>query len=234
VSWLATLLLFLVLRGLMRGVPATVARPDRRPDVTTSRGEVGTFIIAFVIVTVISIVLRVPQVGDIDPSEGRVVLETPHLVSVATAAVLYVIFVTLRRSMSYGETESMRFGRAVTTCLRKFAVFNGRASRTEFWFWRLFEILLVSALTILDAFAFGTAPRAFSGIAILVLFLPGLAVTVRRLHDINMSGWLALASLVPPIGPVALIVMGCLRGTAGENRFGPDPVEPASVAEVFA
>jgi uncharacterized membrane protein YhaH (DUF805 family) len=245
VMWLATLLVFLVLRGGMRGVPAIVAKPGRRADVTTSSGEIGAFIIALLIVMVIFSVLNVlvivPTYTSLRQS-GQVALVVPIslFISAATAAAFYLVFIALRSVMphaasteAYGEYggpdegDIMGFGRAITTCFRKYAVFDGRARRAEYWFWTLFQILLLIPLMIVDAFAFGTASGAFSGIAILIMFLPGLAVTVRRLHDADLSGWWVL------IGPVAL-VMACLRGTGGPNRFGPDPIGHAAIPEVFA
>jgi uncharacterized membrane protein YhaH (DUF805 family) len=64
------------------------------------------------------------------------------------------------------------------------------------------------------------------------MFLPGLAVLVRRLHDINCSGWFVLLALIPYLGGLALFVMSLLSGTKGPNNYGPDS-RPESVAEVF-
>jgi uncharacterized membrane protein YhaH (DUF805 family) len=245
VMWLATLLLFLVLRGGMRGVPVIVAKPGRRADVTTSSGEIGAFIIALAIVMAIFSVLNSLVIAPMYMSlrqNGQVALVAPIslLLSVVTAAAFYLIFVALRRMMphaasaeAYGEYagpddgDVMGFGRAITTCFRKYAIFGGRARRAEYWFWTLFQILLMIPLMIADVSMFGTSSGPFSWILTLIMFLPGLAVTVRRLHDIDVRGWWAL------LPPVALVMM-CLRGTTGPNRFGPDPIGTAAIAEVFA
>ena len=68
---------------------------------------------------------------------------------------------------------------------------------------------------------------------ILAGIIPSIAVTVRRLHDQNLSGWMYLLGFIPYVGGIVLIVFMCLEGTKGENRFGPDPMDPAS-ADVFA
>ena len=63
------------------------------------------------------------------------------------------------------------------------------------------------------------------GIYLLANFLPSLAVTVRRLHDTNRSGWWVLITLIPYIGGIILLILLCLKGTEGDNRFGEDPLE---------
>lgn len=114
----------------------------------------------------------------------------------------------------------MGFGDAIATCFQKYVVFAGRAPRPEYWYWALFQFLLMIGLTIVDLVVFGTSKGIFTTIATLVLLLPSLAVTVRRLHDIDNSGWWILISLIPLIGVIVLIVKFCTRGTAGPNRFG--------------
>ena len=66
-------------------------------------------------------------------------------------------------------------------------------------------------------------PPVLTILALLALFLPTLAGTVRRLHDTDHSGWMIFISWVPLVGPIIFIVFMCQRGTAGSNRFGPDP-----------
>jgi uncharacterized membrane protein YhaH (DUF805 family) len=118
----------------------------------------------------------------------------------------------------------MGFGEAVRTCFSKYVTFSGRARRPEYWYWVLFGVLVAIAAAILDAVIFGTNSGVFSGLSSLALLLPNLAVTVRRLHDTDRSGWWMLILLLPFVGAVVLFVFMCLRGTAGLNRFGPEPM----------
>jgi len=128
----------------------------------------------------------------------------------------------------------MNFGEAVGSSLRNYATFSGRARRSEFWYFILFNLLVNLVAGVLDAAFFDTdiaAPEqfgAFSLIAFLVLLLPGLAVSVRRLHDTGRSGWALLLALIPLVGIIILIVFYATRGEDGPNRFGPDPRMPAA------
>jgi uncharacterized membrane protein YhaH (DUF805 family) len=111
--------------------------------------------------------------------------------------------------------------------LRKYATFTGRARRKEFWFFQLFVLLIGIALSLADR-GLGvlddeTGLGVLSGIFSLAMFLPNLAVSVRRLHDTDRSGWWLLLCFVPLIGIVVLLVFFCLDGTRGTNRFGDDP-----------
>ena len=119
----------------------------------------------------------------------------------------------------------MNFPQAIASCFRKYAVFSGRASRSEYWYWILFYFLGAIVTGILDAAILQT-PRGgfFSNVFALIIFLPLLAVEVRRLHDVNRSGWWILIAFtfVGLIYP--LLVWKCTKGTAGPNRFGGDPL----------
>jgi uncharacterized membrane protein YhaH (DUF805 family) len=96
-------------------------------------------------------------------------------------------------------------------------VFGGRAVRSEYWFFILFQFLVVVALSIVDLVV-GTG--VLSSIASLALLLPTLAVGARRLHDTDKSGWWLLIGLIPLIGAIVLIVFFCQEGTPGANRYG--------------
>src|SRR5580704_6825672 len=118
----------------------------------------------------------------------------------------------------------MNFPQAVATVLKKYAVFSGRASRSEYWYFVLFYILGHIAASILDAVILQKANiRLFSGLFDLAVFLPFLAVEIRRLHDVDRSGWWVLMSftIIGVIFP--LLIWKCREGTAGPNRFGNDP-----------
>lgn len=124
----------------------------------------------------------------------------------------------------------MNFQQGVRTVLSNYATFTGRARRAEYWWWVLFLILANAALGILDAAFFGRMMMGMQGngplsaVFSLLTLLPGIAVAVRRLHDIDRSGWWMLLVFVPLIGWIVLLVWACTLGTAGPNRFGTDPV----------
>ena len=112
----------------------------------------------------------------------------------------------------------MGFADAVRTCLSKYVGFQGRAMRSEFWYFVLFVFIIYIVAFAIDSALFGR-PVLYS-IAAIALLLPYLGVSVRRLHDIDRSGWWIFISLVPLIGIILLIVWYCTKGTAGPNRFG--------------
>lgn len=116
----------------------------------------------------------------------------------------------------------MTFGQSVSSVLRNYVNFSDRASRSEFWFWRLFTFICVIVLLVLLSAndAFGILLILF----VLGIILPDLAVTVRRLHDTDRSGWWILIDFIPLIGPIVLLIWFCTRGTPGPNRFGEDPL----------
>ena len=118
----------------------------------------------------------------------------------------------------------MQFQEAIQSGFRNYVGFSGRAARSEYWYWVLFAVLVAIVSGILDGAIFPYAiPQPFSAITSLVLLLPGIAVSVRRLHDLDRTGWWILISLTI-IGIILLIVWFCMKGTGGPNRFGPDPL----------
>lgn len=114
----------------------------------------------------------------------------------------------------------MTFWQAITSCYSKYATFSGRASRSEYWYFTLYHTLLVICLALIPS-DLGTMLLALSAIG---NFLPAISVLVRRLHDTDRSGWWYWIALVPILGLILLIVWFCTRGTAGDNRFGGDPL----------
>jgi uncharacterized membrane protein YhaH (DUF805 family) len=118
----------------------------------------------------------------------------------------------------------MTFSEAISSGFRNYVGFSGRASRSEFWYWILFTVLVSIVTSIVDLGALSSNVMPFSSIWSLVTFLPSLAMGVRRLHDTDRSGWWWLLSLIPLIGIIVLIVFWCSEGTRGPNRFGPDPL----------
>src|SRR5271169_4721736 len=118
--------------------------------------------------------------------------------------------------------------------LKKYAVFDGRARRKEYWFFALINTLIIIPLTILGLVLLVITSTNGSDAALLLLIvplliyslfiiLPSIAVTVRRLHDTNRSGWWYLITFIPWVGSAILFVFTVLDGTPGPNQYGPDP-----------
>lgn len=149
----------------------------------------------------------------------------------------------------------MSFIESIRTVLSKYADFNGRARRSEFWWYYLATVIVVSVLYLvlivpgLTAYATATLEAANAGsttipampgslsvgyavvgLVGLALLLPTLAVIVRRLHDADKPGALAFLLLIPFVNFILLIVWGVSTGTPGPNQFGPDPKAPAQPA----
>jgi uncharacterized membrane protein YhaH (DUF805 family) len=126
---------------------------------------------------------------------------------------------------------------AVKSVLGQYATFSGRASRSEYWWWTLAVVLVMLAVGLVEGALLppmiGFEPyreqtgQPISMVVSLALLLPCLAVSVRRLHDRDKSGWWYLLGLIPVIGPVVLLVWYVQAGTPGDNRFGPDPLQTA-------
>lgn len=124
----------------------------------------------------------------------------------------------------------MNMKTAVTTVLSKYATFQGRAARPEYWWWVLATLILFIALAVVDGALFAPmmgfeafsedAGQPLSFLASLALLLPNLAVSVRRLHDTDRSGWWLLLAIIPIIGSLVLLFFMIQRGTDGANRFG--------------
>ena len=111
--------------------------------------------------------------------------------------------------------------------LKKYADFNGRARRKEYWMFFLFNLIITIVLVIVDGIVGTSAVPGtlglLAGIYSLALLIPGIAVAIRRLHDTGRSGWWILIGLVPFVGGIILIVFMVQDGTPGENEFGKNP-----------
>ena len=109
--------------------------------------------------------------------------------------------------------------------------FDGRINRAKFWFG---VVILYAALWILIGVAVATESSALIGVTSLLwvaAIWPGLAISIKRWHDRNKSGWWVLIAVIPLIGPIwALIETGFLAGTEGPNQYGPDPLAPPGTA----
>ncbi|MGU5664467.1 DUF805 domain-containing protein [Aeromonas sanarellii] len=113
--------------------------------------------------------------------------------------------------------------------LKKYAVFSGRARRKEYWFFVLFNIIISIVLAVIDgvtgSFSAEAGMGLLGGIYSLAVLIPGIAVSVRRLHDTERSGWWLLIALVPLIGAIVLLVFMVQDSKPGQNQYGANPKE---------
>ena len=130
----------------------------------------------------------------------------------------------------------MSFMESIRTCFSKYVTFQGRAQRSEFWWFVLFVFAGQLLLGMVDSVLFGTVTTydggfeaqtntpVLSGLFGLATFLPSISVAVRRLHDTDRSGWWYWLFLIPLVGFIILVVWFTGKGTHGPNRFGNDPL----------
>jgi len=116
----------------------------------------------------------------------------------------------------------MTFQEAIASGLSRYIDFNTRSSRSEYWYWFLFVILVSIVAGVIDGLLFGAT--VLGGLVSLALIIPGIAVGVRRLHDIDRSGWWYLIVFVPLIGVLVLLYWFVQPGTSGDNEYGSDPL----------
>ena len=119
------------------------------------------------------------------------------------------------------------------TVKNRYAQFDGRASRSEFWYFALFYFLIDVILVLIDSFVInpmlGATPSQMGQggflqiIFALALLIPSIAIAVRRLHDIGKSGWWYLIAFVPLIGLLVLLYFFVLDSQPGSNQYGPNP-----------
>lgn len=107
--------------------------------------------------------------------------------------------------------------------LKKYAVFSGRARRTEYWMFFLFNLIIAFVLGFVEGLAGG--PGVIGVLYSLAVLIPGIAVSVRRLHDTDRSGWWLLIALIPLIGAIVLLVFMVQDGKPGQNQYGANPKE---------
>ena len=117
----------------------------------------------------------------------------------------------------------MTFSESVSTCLKKYFVFEGRASRSEYWWFQL----IVSPSYFISTILENEIGYLFLGITLFTL-IPAISAGVRRLHDTNRSGFFLLISFIPFIGGLVLLFFLIPEGTKGKNRFGSDPLKRAT------
>ena len=114
-----------------------------------------------------------------------------------------------------------------------YANFSGRARRKEYWMFALVNTIIITILYAIlissidmntgEMSGLGSIIGIVLGIYSLAIIVPSLAVTIRRFHDQDKSGWMFLLAFIPAIGGLIVFVFMCLEGTKGDNRFGPDP-----------
>jgi uncharacterized membrane protein YhaH (DUF805 family) len=105
--------------------------------------------------------------------------------------------------------------------LKKYAVFSGRARRKAYWMFVLFNVIIAFALAFIEGLVGG--PGVLGILYSLAVLIPGIAVSVRRLHDTNRSGWWLLIGLIPLIGAIVLLVFAVQDSQPGANQYGPNP-----------
>jgi len=118
--------------------------------------------------------------------------------------------------------------------IRNYVTFTGRARRSEYWYFVLFNIIFAIAAMLLDNL-FGTTLKVDTAygnalpygliyiVYSLFVFIPGLAVLVRRLHDVGKSGWFFFICFIPIVGAIWLLVLACTDSNVGINKYGPNP-----------
>ena len=115
----------------------------------------------------------------------------------------------------------MTFSESVSTCIKKYFVFKGRASKSEFWWFQLIWVVSYVVMIISNNEAI-----AFICLGIIIFIaIPLISVGVRRLHDTNKSGFYYFLSLIPFIGGLIILLMMIGDGTKGKNQYGPDPLK---------
>ena len=123
----------------------------------------------------------------------------------------------------------MRFTESVSVCFKKYFVFKGRASRSEYWW---FQLIVAPSYVLSEITETESAPISFLFLAItLFTLIPAIAAGVRRLHDTNRSGFYLLISFIPLIGSLIMLFFLIPEGTKGKNIYGADPVARKKTAK---
>jgi len=112
--------------------------------------------------------------------------------------------------------------------LQRYADFNGRSRRKEFWLFQLIYVPITLVVMLLAGLGLFDLATLILVAVVLGLFIPQLALQVRRFHDQDKSGWFALFNLIPYIGIFIVLIFMLIEGTQGDNQFGPDPKRPES------
>lgn len=132
----------------------------------------------------------------------------------------------MENQMYNQPTPRLNMGQAIRSVLNQYATFKGRARRSEYWWWSLaYGIAYVAAFTLDVCLGLGneSGMGVLSGILFLAVFIPGIAVLVRRLHDVGHSGWWILISLIPFFGGIVILIFCIQDSQPGDNEYGPSP-----------
>jgi len=124
------------------------------------------------------------------------------------------------QQQGYLQGGPVDFQGAIRNQIANVLTFNGRASRSAYWWYALALLIVDVVLQIISGVAGSSALAVLVSLILIVVGLSGLSVAVRRLHDTDKSGWWILIGLIPIIGTIILIVFLCTQGTPGQNRFG--------------
>ena len=120
----------------------------------------------------------------------------------------------------------MKFQEAIQTVFSKYATFSGRARRSEFWYFVLFNVIVTSVVGYIGKAIGGqNLENILTSVWGLAILVPSLALSWRRLHDIGKSGLWALLDLIPIVGWIILLIWACKDSQPGENQYGPNPKE---------
>lgn len=106
---------------------------------------------------------------------------------------------------------------------KNYVNFEGRARRKAFWMFVLFNFIATIITSTIDSIVFGQNAYVLTSLYNLAIFLPSIAIGIRRLHDIGKTGWWLLISFIPCIGTIVLLVFACTDSQPGENLYGPNP-----------
>lgn len=117
----------------------------------------------------------------------------------------------------------MGFGEAIQSVFSKYATFSGRARRSEYWYFVLFNVIVTVVLNTLYSATNSTIFTALLLLSGLVTLVPGMAVFWRRMHDIGRSGAYYFFVLIPLVGAIILLVWECQDSQPGANQYGPNP-----------
>jgi uncharacterized membrane protein YhaH (DUF805 family) len=122
----------------------------------------------------------------------------------------------------YSEPQKTGYIDAIKKGFKGYVVWNARSTRAEYWWWTLFALIVAIVSSILDSIIFGGDFGSISpiySITTLALFLPGLSVFVRRLHDTDRKGWWFWIGLIPLVGIVILLIFTLLPSKMGPTRW---------------